>query len=420
MTSAFGDHWEYYRSLIGDKLARRIRGVKHRIRTAYENNKVASLRPEGPPKGDVLLSYVLSPFLLRPDQPVPHWHSNYTESLLMAKTFLSMGYGVDVISYINDTFVPRKDYAVIVDSRYNMERLAPRLSADCVKIMHIDVAHLLFSNAAESRRLLELQQRKGVSLTQRRFQRVNLGIEHAHGATILGNEFTMNTFRYSGKPLYPVPIIPPVLFPWLERKDLEACRRRFLWFGSGGLVNKGLDLTLEAFLKMPEYHLTVCGPIDQEKDFERAYRKELYETENIRTVGWVDIKSAAFQEIAETCLGLVFPSCCEGQCGGVITCLHTGLIPIISYESGVDVEDFGVILRTSAIDEIMESVRRISGLPVSVLETMSRKAWEYARTNHTAARFADEYQKAIDKIMRSRGRIPDQPALPLPRPGLSG
>jgi glycosyltransferase involved in cell wall biosynthesis len=391
----------YYLSIAGDRVSSRFKSVKRRIRNAYVNNRVVSLKPEGPSRGDVLLSYVVEPFLLKPGQPVPHWHANYTESTLMAKTFVDMGYGVDVIDYTNHVFVPRKDYAVLIDSRSNLERLGPRLASDCVKIAHIDVAHILFQNAAESRRLLELQQRRGVTLTPRRFERPNLAIENAHCGVIIGNEFTMSTFRYARKPLYPVPVISPVLFPWPEQKDFEASRRRFLWFGSGGLVRKGLDLVLEAFAKMPQYHLTVCGPIDKEKDFENAYRKELYETANIRTVGWVDIKSSIFQEIISTCLGLVFPSCCEGQSGGVVMCLQAGLIPIVSCESGVDVDGCGQILRTCTIDEITQSVRSIADLPPSVLEGMSRNAWSYARANHTDRRYVEVYRKAIDSVLRS-------------------
>jgi glycosyltransferase involved in cell wall biosynthesis len=182
-----------------------------------------------------------------------------------------------------------------------------------------------------------------------------------------------------------------------ERKsqDFEACRNRFLWLGSRGLVRKGLDLVLDAFAEMPEYRLTVCGPIEGEKDFQNAYYKELYQTSNIHTVGWVDTGSQEFIEVTNNCIGLIYPSCAEGQCGGVVTCLHTGLIPIISYESGVDVHDFGLILKNCSIEEIKDSIRKVSSLSAQELKLMARKAWEFARANHTRARFAEEYRKVI-------------------------
>ena len=368
------------------------------------NRRVVSLTPGKPSQGNVLLSYYVSPFLRKPGRTVPHsdisyWHPNYWECLQMGRTFLDLGYAVDGIAWTDTTFVPRKDYAIFIDTRWNLQRLAPLFDKDCLKIMHIDVCHILFQNAAEANRLLALQQRKGVTLPPRRFERPNLAIEHADCATILGNEFTINTFRYANKPIYRVPISSTALHSWPEEKDFEACRNRFLWLGSRGLVRKGLDLVLDAFADMPEYHLTVCGPIEGEKDFQNAYYKELYQTPNIHTVGWVDTGSQEFIDVTNNCVGLVYPSCAEGQCGGVVTCLHAGLIPIISYESGVDVHDFGRILKNCSIEEIRGSIRKVSSLSAQELKLMARQAWEFARAYHTRARFAEEYRKVITQIM---------------------
>jgi hypothetical protein len=37
------------------------------------------------------------------------------------------------------------------------------------------------------------------------------------------------------------------------------------------------------------------------------------------------------------------------------------------------------------------------------LEVRARKAWEFARANHTRERFAQEYQKTIIKILTDKG-----------------
>src|SRR5258708_20648663 len=169
-------------------------------------------------------------------------------------------------------------------------------------------------------------------------------IEFAHCGTVLGNQFTLDTVRYAHKPLYPVPIIPCGCYGWPEGKDCDSCRNRFLWFGSGGVVRKGLDLVLEAFAEMPDYHLTVCGPVHADEDFEQAYHEELYDTPNIETIGWIDIDGPKFRDICMNSVAMIYPSSAEGQCGGVITCMHAGLIPVISYGSGVDGYDFGSIL----------------------------------------------------------------------------
>lgn len=362
------------------------------------NKKVISLKPKGPSQGDVLCSFLIEPFLLKADEFIPHSHTNYWECSQVVNTFLDFGYSVDVINYRNNTFIPHKEYSFFIDPRWNFDRLAPILNADCVKVMHIETADILFHNAAQSKRLLSLQQRKGVVLMPRKWIMPNHAIELADCATMMGNEFTLSTYKYANKPIYPLHLATSTLFPWNEEKDFEECRKRFLWFGSGGLVHKGLDLVLDAFAAMPEFHLTVCGPINREKDFERAYHKELYETPNIHTTGWVDTAGAEFRSIIDSHIGFLHPSCSEGQAGAVVVCLHAGLVPIISYESGVDVNGFGTILKTCSIEEIQRDVRAVADLPASELKRKARAAWEYAREQHTREKFAEEYRSFVAKL----------------------
>lgn len=383
------------------------------------NRTLVSLDPEGPPKGYVLLSHVISAFLLPPGQPIPIDHHHHWVALQMAKTFLDLGYGVDVINFHNMNFWPQRNYALMVDTRWNLERLAPRLNADCIKVLHIDTAHPLFQNAAEARRLLDLQQRRGVTLKPWRFEVPHLGIEHADYATMNGNQFSIETFRYAGKRIFPVPVAAPVLYPWPETKDWDGCRNHFLWFNSGGLVHKGLDLILDAFADMPECHLTICGPIKHEKNFEKVYYKELYETSNIHTEGWIDISSDRFINLTERCAGILSASASESRSGSVIGGMHAGLIPIISYESGVDVDDFGVVLPQCSVEEIKRAVRMIAGLPGTELKGMAKRAWESARKYHTRERWAEVYRTAIDTMIELHGQKTQARAIEQSRGGVS-
>lgn len=362
--------------------------------------RVASLKPKQPSQGNVLIAYRIEPFFLKPDEPLPNDHTWHWECRQIVQTFLDLGYCVDVIQFHNHKFVPQKDYTFFIDIRYRMESLSPLLNKDCIKILHSDTAHILFHDTAECNRLLAIQQRKGITLSPKRFEIPNLAIEHADCAVVLGNEFTIGTFRYAKKPIYSVPISVPVVYPWPEEKDFEACRMRFLWFGSWGLVHKGLDLVLDAFAEMPEYHLTICGPVNKEKDFEKAFDTELYHTPNIHTFGWVDINSPEFIGITNSCVGIIYPSCSEGGGGCVITCMHAGLIPIVSYESSVDVsDDYGVILKESSVKEIKNSIRMIASLPAQELKTMARKAWEFVRANHTREKFTESYRNVVKEII---------------------
>jgi glycosyltransferase involved in cell wall biosynthesis len=390
-------------SRVGNTISFFSQKIQDRINYA-KSLQVVSLKPKQPSRGNVLLSYRIEPFLIKPGQPMPNDHTWYWEVWQIAQTFLNLGYNVDVIQFHNNKFVPQKDYAFFIDIRHRMEALAPKLNKDCIKIFHVDIANMVFRNAAECNRLLELQQRKGITLKPQRFEVPNLGIEYADCAIVLGNDFTTDTFKYANKPMYRIPISSPVVYPYPDKKDFEAVRKHFMWFGGSALVLKGLDLVLDAFAQMPEYHLTVCGPVSNDKEFEQAFYKELYETPNIHTYGWIDVSSSDFIEVTNNCLGLVYPSVSEGQSGAVISCLQAGLIPILSYESGVDVHDFGVIFDNLSIEEIKAKVTSISNLPVEDLKLMSLKAWEYARANHTKEKFAQAYRNAVEQIIENHSQ----------------
>lgn len=114
--------------------------------------------------------------------------------------------------------------------------------------------------------------------------------------------------------------------------------------------------------------------------------------------GWVDIRSAKFKEIINRCIGIIYPSCSEGQAGSVVTCMQAGLIPIVSKESGIDVYDFGILLQESSVEEIKKTISRISDLKTEIIREMSLKTWKYANKNHSREHYVFQFKKAIQCI----------------------
>jgi glycosyltransferase involved in cell wall biosynthesis len=215
----------------------------------------------------------------------------------------------------------------------------------------------------------------------------------------MGNDFTADTFRYARKRVYLLNNCPTRVFPEPLRRDPGKCRKSYLWMGGSGLVLKGLDLVLEAFSSMPDYTLTVCGPVESERDFRDAFHKELYLTPNIRTIGFIDIGSERFPGIASECIAIIYPSASEGQAGSVIDGMHAGLIPLVSSASGVDPGPGGFILEDVSAKGIEEAVRMVSGLPDEELVRRSRETWSYAMANYTREKFSGEYRRIITEIL---------------------
>lgn len=397
---------------IAKKVFARMGFEVNRVQRTELEESVELPASRHPARGTALLAFVVEPFLLRKGEPIPTGHTNVVESLLIAEVLRDMGYAVDVIDYRNTTFVPRKDYSIVVSSRYCMTRLASLVGSSCLKIVYVTVSHWLCNNSAVLARCREVLERRKVALSSYKWINENHAIESADFAIFLAsNDFSLSSYQYAGKPFARVPLCTQRTYDWPAGKDFEAVRRRFIWLGSQGFVHKGLDLVLEAFAAMPEYHLTVCGPIHEEPDFERAFAEELHRTKNIETLGWMDISSQAFMDLAAKHVGLVYPSCAEGTSGGVLTCMQAGLIPVVTYESGIDISGGkGVSVESLTVDAVKAAVERTAAMPEEELRVTARLAWQSARDHHTRERFSEEFRKAVEAALATVERGKRQPA----------
>jgi hypothetical protein len=373
-----------------------LRKIEYRLR------RVISIKPVSRKRGRALLSYVAHPFTITKEELDRSPHTNPRECLTIAEILLERGFIVDVIDWTDTKFKPKKKYDIIIDIHQNLERLAPCLPKTCIKIFYSTGAHWRYHNAAELKRLEELRQRRGCALKPRRNISPANNIEYADYITSLGNSFAKDTYAYAKKSITQIPLLSTVAFPSPEFKNFKGVRKNFVWIGGGGAVHKGLDLVLEYFSQMPDYRLTVCGPIASETDFVDCYRKELYETPNIAVTGRIDVHSEGFKKIVGNAVGLVYPSCSEGQSGSVITGLHAGLIPIVTRESGVDVEPFGITLGSASIDEIAEAVKNISHFSETEMRSHAIASWQYAQTHHSQEIFKNAYASFIDKILKEK------------------
>lgn len=352
---------------------------------------VIRLKPDSPSRGVVSFSYITWPFLEGIDSKKMMGHTNPFECTTMAETFRQLGFEVHIVDYHNTDYVPPANCRVAIDIHSNLELWAKHLPADCQKILHVTGPHWLFWNHAELSRLLSVQNRKGVALTPRRPTEASRSIEVANVATVLGNQFTMDTFKFAGNPIKRIPISSAYEFAWPEGRDFEKARKKFLWVGSYGMVHKGLDLVLDAFAQMPEFELTICGRPEKEPDFFKAYEKEIKHTANIHYYGWLDMASPGFLELARTHAAIVYPSCAEGGAGSVIHCMHAGLMPIVTTEASIDIKDFGMLIENGDVDSVIAAVRKFAMLPTSEIETRARASYDHVRAAHTRAKFQENF-----------------------------
>lgn len=402
------------RSTLGRAVGR-VNGAYDRFCNP-DRTTLISLEQPGPSRGRALIAHVVEGYLAASDDAVRKLHNHHIEGRLLPRILFDLGYSVDYISWRNRRFVPKQRYDLFIGPRDHFEEIASRLNPDCIRIVHLDTMHWLYNNHAALTRQRDLQARRGVAISSYKQIMPNRAIETAHCGTILGNGNTYGSYAFAGKRLYQIPNPSGLRFGPPSGKDFEACRRRFLWLGSAGLVHKGLDVTLEAFARMPDVHLTVCGPVADDPDFERTYRRELYETPNITTQGWTDVTSDTFREIAAQCVGVVNPSAAEACCGSVVNAMQAGLIPIASEQTGIDLgPGTGVVLDEISVPAIERSVRWLSSQTPDVLRSMARTVWQEAQSTYTPEGYRAAFAASIEAIVAAYPRL-DPGFVPLREP----
>lgn len=361
--------------------------------------KIFRLFPKGKRRGTVVISYLTWPFYEGFNSPRARGHTNAFEVIAMAEAYQQLGFSVDVIDYDHSSYIPPKDCVVAIDIHGQLEKWNSFLPQGCKRILHATGPHWLTYNRSEIERLAAIIQRRGVSLMPYRQVNPARSIEYADNVTVLGNEYTINSFAFAKKPITRIPISSAYEFALPKGRNIEIARKKFLWVGSFGMVQKGLDLVLEAFAQLPELSLTVCGRPEKESDFYTAYQKELLHTPNIHLHGWIDMASPDFQTIAQTHAAIVYPGAAEGGAGSVIHCMHAGMVPLCTREASVDLNDFGVLIKQGNVSAVKEAVLKFVALPSHEVQQRAEASYEHVRKYHTREYFKKNYQAFACRII---------------------
>lgn len=356
-----------------------------------------------PPAKSALVSYVTAPFKHGSGSTL-FTHAGVPK--LMARALQELGYSVDVIEWDNTAFKPRKDYTLFIGhAGMNFERLARRLGPHCVKIYFSTGTYWQEHNRAEKARFDALEQRRGVRLPPDR--PIENSEESANtmadGIICLGNRLARESYAkfpvvYAlNNAAYPLSN-SPVPNNGAANSDLAG----FLFLSSEGNVHKGLDLLLEVFA-LPDVRavarLYICQKI--RSDFHALYRRELEDTPNIHLVGHLDLQSDLFGEIVRKCTFLIHPSCAEGQPGAVLDGMRYGLIPALTPENHVDVNDCGFVISAS-LPELAEQVLRLSRLPAAECRRLARNAQEAVLRDFSPDSFFQNIKRSISSIVESK------------------
>lgn len=353
-----------------------------------------------------IILYIVHPFL-----NFTNTHTNGQIAISMAKVLSEQRYNVDVAQYNTLYPVNLNKYDLILGFGDKFDKFLIRNqnndnTKEIITIGLLTGASPYFSNMAELQRLNYFEKRNHQKLMLHRQVGVTGGLmdlralQNLTCAICTGNDWTVRTWNMMIDNVYK---ITATGFSFITLKDIdrniEQAKKNFLWFSGAGMLHKGLDLCIEAFRNVPELHLYVAGVMDS--DFENFYKEDFLRP-NIHYCGFVNVATDAYKELCEKCLFSIFPSSSEGGATSVLTTMFTGMIPVVTREASVDIEDWGIEIETIDVDYIIELVNNLSKMPSEELKERSNAAYEYAMANHTVERFQQDFRTIIERIIGER------------------
>jgi glycosyltransferase involved in cell wall biosynthesis len=357
----------------------------------------------GPRAKRALLVYLVKPFLGSSAKRADIFkHQNFQQNLDIAEILDQLGFIVDVAQFSDPRFRVEYQYDLLVGMGKTCRRVARSLCDRATRVYITTGLESGFNNRQEEKRIEEARARRGCPLRPRRLSYLDpKELSRFDAVVCIGNEFAAATYRPHHHRIYCVNNYGYTEIKY-HSKDVSTARHNFLFLASSGQVHKGLDLLLEVFAKTPDYHLYVCSLFKEERDFVRCYRKELFETPNVHPVGWTDILSAKMSQIFQTCAFVVCPSCADVQPGSVVVAMYAGLIPVVSRECSIDVDDVGVVLRSSDVKTIAATVTELAEKPTEWVLEKSLRTREVAVSEYTQEAFRRRWRQILSEVLKRK------------------
>ena len=344
-----------------------------------------------------LLSYLPDPFVKQGFSE----HSNFQEITEICSSLKEQKFNVDVIHYLDGRILnySKYDYILGFGAPFNNSHLT---SCKAVKILIATGAHYCFQTNAELKRINEFYIRTNWKVRPRRINPYNWGESFLSEYMILtGNDWTVSTYEtFYKRKIFKIPVTAIDYYSGKEfRRNWDTAKKHFLWFGSSGLIHKGLDLCIEAFSKTNDLVLHICG--SREEDFFEAYEIIINSNKDIRYHGFLDVCSNEFRELVMECGFVILPSCSEGQAGSVITAMFSGLLPVVTMECGIDLLEFVFPIDHVQVEHIEDLILLLSEIESNTLNQKSNQCREYVLKNHTLKQYSNIFRHIFEQILHA-------------------
>lgn len=348
----------------------------------------------------VLLSYISSVF--GKENQINNHHTNFYTSYIFAEVLHELGYVVDVVDWTEKFNGNYNEYDAIIGLGESVEEAFKHVEKSTNIIWFGTGCNPFYSNQVTINRIIDFYNKHGQYLMESsRFVYKDWPLQHEAADWIIlhGNSFSKSTFRNNNIDVVNAPVYINHK-PDLENKDWLNAKSNYLWFGSSGLIHKGLDLVIDIFASRNDINLHICGNLESENKFYGIYKTTIANSNNIYYYGEININSIKYNDILSKCAFMIFPSVSEGGAAAVITCMaNGGLIPIVTKSTDIDLKNYGIEIEELSIKSVEHAINKSMQLTIENLKGQSKLIIENTSKYHTFEYFKKDINSILKRIL---------------------
>jgi glycosyltransferase involved in cell wall biosynthesis len=332
-------------------------------------------------------------------------HTNFKEARYIAKALDNNKYSVDIVHFLDNSNIDTSGYHLILGFGYAFEK-SFFANHKAVRIFYGTGQHPLTSNKKTLKNLeyFNLKYHRWL-FHETRYVSTNWPLQY-HFADIyvtLGNAFVKQTYKdnleniSTRSKLFSINIFfhrniliaDELLWLNLEKRN----KNHFCWFGSEGIVHKGLLTLIKAFNRFKEYkkdaRLLIFGA---NKSSIMLIKEIVFDLEGILFCGTIDLSQMNDLLKLNTVRFNVFPSASEGGAAAPINLLAaTGIPTIASQEIGLDANIMGLNIADNESDTVYEALVRASLIDKIEYNKIVKNSFDILKSNYTENKYLNSW-----------------------------
>lgn len=331
-------------------------------------------------------------------------HSNVIHVLQIVKTFIDFGFAIDIchcndISVVNR--IERVNYDIIFGFGKVFDALAKNNSST-LNILFVTENEPSIAQQNYMNRLNYFRQRHKTISTKESIIRnkfyATSQFEKSDIFISINSDFNNRNLEKYNKQIHKIKINGLKNPSFDFDIDYNLNGKSFAWFGSNGLIHKGLDILVDVFSKLPDLTLNVYGlDMSEYKMIKHMLTKNIIV--NPRVIVYND---EFICNVVRRNTFVVSLSCSEAMNSGVATCMMHGLIPLVTRESGYDSEPFIFEFPNYDLLSVYNTIISVSSIDTIKLQDIRKQVYTFANNNLSIESFSMNFKNILKVILNDQ------------------